>query len=108
MKKGTIIICILMSAILFAACSKKEEKPVITEPENEGEEVEEQPLYTYPYTGLTTEEEPTNRAVAIMVNNHKDARPQSGLHEADIVFELLADGNITRLLALYHSSIPER
>src|SRR5699024_1668715 len=62
----------------------------------------------YPFTGLETNEEPTNRAVAVMVNNQTQARPQSGLHEADIVFELLAEGNITRFLALYQSTLPER
>src|SRR5690625_1142631 len=112
MRKGTIITLFICSLLLVCACSKKDETPVVTEPDDdidvEGQHEEELELFTYPYTGETTEAEPTNRAVAIMVNNHPQARPQSGLHEADIVFELLAEGNITRFLALYHSSLPER
>ena len=38
-----------------------------------------------------------------MVENHPDARPQSGLSEADIVYETLAEGGITRFLVLFQS-----
>lgn len=39
--------------------------------------------------------------IAVMVENHTAARPQSGLTEANIVFEALAEGGITRFLAIY-------
>lgn len=61
----------------------------------------------YPFTGIETDEDVSNRAVAVMVNNHPSARPHSGLSKADIVFELLAEGDITRFLALYHSEEPD-
>ena len=38
-----------------------------------------------------------------MVDNHPKARPQSGLDKADIVYEIIAEGGITRYLALYYS-----
>src|SRR5699024_4509176 len=41
------------------------------------------------------------------VNNHPKARPQSGLSQADVVFEILAEGSITRFLAIYQSEEPE-
>ncbi len=44
------------------------------------------------------------RPLAVMVENHPDARPQSGLGQADIVYEALAEGGITRFLALYQSN----
>lgn len=47
------------------------------------------------------------RAVMAVVNNHPDARPQTGLAEADMVFEFIAEYNITRFLALYQSGYPE-
>lgn len=62
----------------------------------------------YPFTGLEVTEESNHRAVAVMINNQKEARPQSGLHEADLVFEMLAEGNTTRFLALYQSALPEK
>lgn len=104
-----VLVAGIVTWVLLTESTKPdEEEPVSSTdaPEQESEEVDV--VYTYPFTGLETKEEPTNRAVAIMVNNHKQARPQSGLHEADIVFELLAEGNITRFLALYQSSFPER
>jgi len=44
------------------------------------------------------------RPLAIMVNNHIDARPQYGLTAADIVFEAVAEGGITRLMPIFHST----
>ncbi len=43
------------------------------------------------------------RPIAVMVENHPDARPQSGLSQADIVYEALAEGGITRFMAIYQS-----
>ena len=48
------------------------------------------------------------RPLAVMVNNHTDARPQSGLIYADLVYEIVAEGGITRLLPFYLSNIPEK
>lgn len=41
-------------------------------------------------------------AVAIKVENNPVAYPLSGLEEAEIVFEELVEGGITRFMALYH------
>jgi len=42
----------------------------------------------------------------IMVENEIDSRPQSGLDQAGVVFEALAEGGITRFLALYQDTQP--
>ncbi len=65
---------------------------------------------------LTGEEVPVSKAeawksmrpLAVMVNNYIDARPQSGLIYADLVYEIVAEGGITRLLPFYLSNIPEK
>src|SRR5262249_16737537 len=44
---------------------------------------------------------PLGRPLAVMVENHPAARPQSGLSEADTVYEVLAEGGITRFLAIF-------
>lgn len=49
-----------------------------------------------------------NRPLAVMVNNHVDARPQSGLVEADLVYEVVAEGGITRYLTFFLSAEPEK
>lgn len=41
------------------------------------------------------------RMLAVMVENHPDARPQAGLSEAELVFEVVAEGGITRYLAFF-------
>lgn len=39
--------------------------------------------------------------LAIIVENHVDSRPQSGLSYADLVYEALAEGGITRQMAIF-------
>jgi len=46
---------------------------------------------------------PPHASLAIMIENQADARPQSGLTTADVVYEALAEGGITRFIALYLS-----
>jgi hypothetical protein len=42
------------------------------------------------------------RPLGVMIENHKDSRPQSGLSKADIIYEVVAEGGITRFLAIYY------
>jgi len=46
----------------------------------------------------------TRHPVAVSVENHPDARPQSGLIDASIVYEAITEGGITRFLAVYGST----
>lgn len=48
------------------------------------------------------------RPVAVMIDNQVDARPQSGINSADIVYEALAEGGITRYMAIFWSEAPEK
>ena len=41
-------------------------------------------------------------AVAIKVENSSAARPQSGLEDAEVVYEEIVEGGITRFMAIYH------
>ncbi len=68
------------------------------------------PEFVNKLTGLeTTEELADIRPVAIMINNIKKATPQQGISHADIVYEVLAEGGITRLLCLFtdYANLPE-
>ncbi|MBI3619901.1 DUF3048 domain-containing protein [Candidatus Roizmanbacteria bacterium] len=42
------------------------------------------------------------RPLGIMVENHTDARPQSGISYADVVYEAVAEGGITRFLSIFY------
>lgn len=46
--------------------------------------------------------------VATKIDNLASAGPQAGLEAADLVFEEVVEGGITRFLALFHSTVPER
>ncbi|MNW49879.1 putative lipoprotein YerB precursor [compost metagenome] len=61
------------------------------------------PAYTSPLSGKPLDEPITKRPLAVMINNAPAARPQSGLNGADIVYEVLAEGGITRFIAIFHS-----
>jgi hypothetical protein len=63
--------------------------------------------YTAPLTGLGTNQPPEQRPVMVMINNAPPARPQSGLNQADLVYEVLAEGEMTRFLAVFQSQKPE-
>lgn len=61
-----------------------------------------------PLTGLqVTPELAARPATAIMIENSMDARPQSSLHEAGVVFEAIAEGGITRFIAIYQDTSPQ-
>ncbi len=51
--------------------------------------------------GVKNEEEVTPQVVAVMIDNHVNARPQSGLAEARVVYEASVEGTITRYMALF-------
>ncbi len=43
-----------------------------------------------------------HRPLGVMIENHVEARPQSGLFAADVIYEAVAEGGITRFLAMYY------
>lgn len=47
------------------------------------------------------------RVVAVKIDNHWNARPQSGIRDADGVFEIRVEGGLTRFMAVFHSSDSE-
>ena len=50
-----------------------------------------------------------NIPMAVIIENHGTARPQqAGLTEANIVYEALAEGGITRFLVIFLNSTPKR
>jgi hypothetical protein len=67
------------------------------------------PVFYSPLTGekvpdLASTQQPVT---AIMIENSPDARPQSGIKSAGVIFEAIAEGGITRFLALYQQAKPQ-
>lgn len=104
MKRTIIIVSILtfLSLLFLAGCNKKDENAK----KSDGPKKE---MFAFPLTGLLTEDEEAVqvRPFAVVINNDPRARPQSGLNEADIIYELLTEGGITRYLAIFQSEKPD-
>lgn len=108
-------VSIFISFALFGCNKEKENIDEVNKPpkqeivEEPIEEKVEEPVVIYsPLQGLPVKKVSNQRPVAVMVNNFHQARPQSGLSNADIVYEILAEGDITRFLAIFQSNIPEK
>lgn len=109
--KHKFLIGLILFTLMVAGCSNNDSGKVSQDLEKKEVEQEEldinEPEFVFPLTGISTAEPSTNRIVSVMVNNHPAARPQSGLSQADIIFEILAEGQTTRFLAMYQSEEPE-
>ncbi len=86
----------------FSACAPKEPPEPAPVSKQEPPEVDI-PLSPITGTPLVAEGSP----VAVSIGNNQGARPQSGLSQADLVYEVQAEGGITRYLAIYHGKAPE-
>ncbi|TLM76683.1 MAG: DUF3048 domain-containing protein [Actinobacteria bacterium] len=62
----------------------------------------------WPLTGLDAPDATaiTRRVISVKIENNPAAKPQVGLDQADVVYESLAEGGITRFNAIFHSNQP--
>ncbi len=110
-----MILCIVL--MMFTGCGKKNEEVSTVEPEVIEEPIPEpvpepeppkgQPC---PLTGMEVLDEGDLklRPVAVMIDNEINARPQSGLLDAEIVYEIPVEGNITRYMAIFHHNYNDK
>ncbi len=69
------------------------------------------PVFTHPITGVAYEgpqDWQQRRALAVKIENSAAARPQAGLEQADLVYEELVEGGITRFVVVFHTRGAER
>ena len=105
---------VLATAFALGACSAQEPEPVVVtqtpqaEPDKTDppEPVVPDPI-VWPLTGVPVEEVAARPALGIKIENSRQSRPQTGLEQADIVWEQLTEGGVTRFVAIYHSQLPE-
>jgi hypothetical protein len=109
--KLIIFTSILICSISIAACSKsenninspayEEKSAAVTNPK-----IEDISNLT-PFTGeVVNKHILDNIPFMAVIENSRAARPHSGLSEADIVYETMAEGGITRFIALFHKNTP--
>ena len=63
------------------------------------------PLNGEMYTTKEKEIWEKRRPLAVMIENHVEARPQSGLSYADVVYESIAEGGISRFMAVFYCGV---
>lgn len=119
LNKKFVLLQVVMMLIVLAGCSisndsnsasnsnHEAEKENTSETNGENEEEASDNEVIFPLTGTSGETSIDKRPFVVIVNNDIKARPQSGLHKADVVYEVLAEGDITRLLAVFQSEIPK-
>ncbi|MBE6887760.1 MAG: DUF3048 domain-containing protein [Ruminococcaceae bacterium] len=96
-----IMMALVLSLSLFTACGGNGSEPEAT---STPEPTPTPRLYfPNPFTGeeKTVDYPDGQRAVAIMVNNISNCRPQRGLSDASILFESKVEGGITRFMAVF-------
>ncbi len=109
-KCGCLLFVIIISLFLIS-CGKKEAAVSDVEfPESEelgvgvpGLDDKTVPKNQNLLTGIgdLSKEAIGKRPVAVMINNVEAALPQYGISQADVIFELPVEGDLTRLMALY-------
>ncbi|HAP37816.1 hypothetical protein A2410_03585 [Candidatus Shapirobacteria bacterium RIFOXYC1_FULL_38_24] len=71
----------------------------------EGPKTEACPLNGVLYTKEQQTIWSARRPLLVMIENHLDSRPQSGLSNADVIYETVAEGGITRFMAVYYCAV---
>ena len=99
-----LVILILIVSIVILVFSKKSKE---NNENDDQQNVNEQPTVEKELQILDLES--NTRPIAIMINNHKTAQPlQTGLNDAYLVYEIVVEGGITRLLAVFKDAETSR
>jgi hypothetical protein len=103
---------IAIVALLLTNCGKEEvpEPEPRTKPEatNTLTPAPEPRAQVYPLTGLPASDDAAmlSRPLSVKIENSWDARPQLGIGSADVVYETLTEGGISRFNCIFQSTIP--
>lgn len=105
-----LVAAVAVVAASGAACSRKKDKEARSTASTASTApttttVDTGPTTPAPLTGLPMPEAEAGRGLLIVkVDNDPSGRPQHGLAEADVVYEQMVEGGVTRFAALYHST----
>ncbi len=97
-----------MGATNYQSPTAKEQQAQAATPKGIGDiapkdpKTEECPINGQMYSKAQQQRWSMRRPLGIMIENHTEARPQSGLSSADVVYEAVAEGGITRFLTIFY------
>lgn len=91
------IFVLVISVLLIAGCGK--DKLPGNDKREEDKEAKKLQI---------VDESKDTRSYAVMINNNHQAWPHAGLQESYLNYEIITEGGITRFLALFRDSIPEK
>ena len=90
--------------LTLCACSGSPASSPSPDPTPTVEPTPTPPLYTNPLTGEATDTDLSGqKPVTVVMNNIKVAMPQQGNSTADIIYEAIAEGGITRMVGVYQT-----
>ena len=93
--------------VLPPADDTSNQTPVVPDTPQGDNEIPDMPTpdpvvaYRNPLNGAPLETPYLGRPVAVMLNNIKEAMPQFGVSKADILYEVLAEGGVTRCMGIF-------
>lgn len=105
---GIILICGAAAATYFIVYKQPVKGPTVSVAVEKPIAVPAAVKYYSQLTGNVVADQAatTTPVTAIMIENSPDARPQSGIKNSGVVFEAIAEGGITRFMALYQQEKP--
>ncbi|MFC8600034.1 DUF3048 domain-containing protein [Isoptericola sp. NPDC057191] len=106
---GTATAVALAALLALGACSSDAPAPQATPDTTADKGAPPSPEVppAWPLTGVRSDEVAARPALAVKIENAPEARPQTGLEDADLVWEEVVEGGITRFVAVYHSKLPK-
>lgn len=110
-RRARLVTAAVALAVLAAACggSAGKQREDIARPSPTPTATEEPtPEGRWPLTGEPVDEVVERPVLAAKIENTPAARPLVGIEQADIVYEQVVEGGVTRFAALFHSEVPER
>lgn len=81
--------------------------PTLTDTATPTPTPEPPPPAGWPLIGVVAPDVVVRPAVSVKVENSPVARPQSGLDAADVVWETIVEYDVSRLVAVFHSQVPD-
>lgn len=104
-RKLSWVLAVCFILLTFAGCGSEQN------PSSEDQQTETAQVYYNPLTGEAgySEEALTYRPMAVVISNIMNANPQDGTTSADIIYEALAEGGITRMMGVFadYTKIPQ-